>query len=1033
MKKILKVFLLILIFITGTSGIFAQRTITGKVIDTDKQSVAGANVVVKGTNIGAITDADGRYTINVPSSVSIIVFSFIGHVTKEVDAGNNAVLDVTLETEATALQEVVVVGYGTQKKKDLSGSVASVKTDDLRNTPAASMEQGLVGLAAGVQVVQNAIPGSIGTVRIRGVSTTGNNDPLWIIDGIAGSPNNLNPGDIESMDVLKDASAAAIYGSRAANGVIIVTTKRGTTGKTKVVLDAYTGFQHIWKKISMCNSAEFATLANLAYTNSGMTPNPAWANPSSLTNTDWQDAVTQNGFIQNYNLDISGGTEKLKAALILNYNTTDGSIIVSKNDRYSIRLNTDYEVSDRLKFGSNLQFSNSSTVGIPINDGSTGVLNMAVQMWPDQPVYNTDGSYNILLTSANGLYYPRQFSNPVARLELPQTKYTAFSQRFLGTVFGEAELIKGLKFKSTFGLDYGTGSSRNFTPTYITDPANILNNTTNSLSWGMNNTVTYTAINTLTYSNIFGKHNITALVGTEAIHGNAYNMNTSSQNTPNNLEVPDAALASRGNGSGSEFAYLSYFGRVNYIYADKYILQVNIRADGSYKLPSADRWGYFPSASLAWRISKENFMKSISFINDLKIRASYGSSGNQNSIGYGGTTNFPYLSLYGSPYGGSYTFGTGKASVPTIVATSMGVSNLKWETQNMSDLGLDGTLLNNKITITADYYSKTTDGLLLQVPIPATVGAPPPQSYNSVYSGYYIIQNAGKVKNSGYELALSYNDNAGDFKYNLGANITTVKNEVLSLGAGQPLQSTFYLTMQTFGSTLTQVGHSIGEFYGYVTDGIFQNQAEINSSPTQAGAVPGDRKYKDINGDGVIDSKDQTYIGSPIPKFFYGFNLGASYKGFDLSVIIQGEYGNKIYNELKGQLYNIHNFNGNGVGNVAIEMVNSWTGEGTSNTLPRVAYNTNTANYIGSDFYVEDGSYIRCRTLQVGYTLPSSLVSHAKLGSVRIYLNTQNLFTITKYSGFDPEISNLNPLTSGVDWGQYPVSRVYTVGVNVQF
>ncbi len=996
-----------------------RKELSGTVKDSKGLTLPGVSVVVKGTTIGTITDNDGKFRLSVPADAKTIVFSFVGMKSQEIAISGKTLLNVEMQEELVGIEEVVAIGYGTQRKKDLSGSVVSVKTEDVKSIPAATMDQALIGHAAGVQVVQNANPGSMGTIRIRGISTTGSNDPLWIIDGIPSSPNDLNPDDIESMDVLKDASAGAIYGSRAANGVIIVTTKRGKTGKTKVEFDTYIGYQSIWKKLDVLNAEEFATLANRAYMNAGLTPNPAWANPSSLSTTDWQDAVTRNGAIQNYNLSVSGGTEKLKAALSLGYNKTEGSIIVSNYERYTIRLNADYEVNKRLKFGSSFTFSRSSSTYVSTNDGSSGLLNNAVQMWPDQPVYNTDGTYNILLQSSDPMYYPRQFTNPVAQAHLSNNR--SFGQRFISSLFGELEILNGLKFRTTLGIDAGNGSSRYFAPTYVTDPPNWLNRTQNSVNWNMSESQGYTWINTLTYANTFGVHNITALVGTEATRGSGYNVNTVTTNTPTNaLSIPSAALTRDGTGSGYTYASLSYFGRINYIYNDKYILQFNVRADASDNFAPENRWGYFPSGSAAWRISKENFMQSLKFISDLKIRGSYGATGNS-SVG-----SFPYLSTYSIPSFG-YVLGTTQSIVSAYQLQNLANPDLKWETQKTTDVGIDVMLFNNTLSVTADYYNKRTDGLLAHIPVPSTIGAP----------GNTIAKNAGEIKNQGFEFAVNYNGKAGDFKYNLGANITTVKNKVLSLGGGDIISSVF-LANDNYMQSRTAGGRSIGEFYGLITDGIYQNVGEIPASEIAKGLVPGDRRYKDISGpdgkpDGKIDDNDRTYLGSPIPKFFYGINLGGSFKGFDFSMVLQGQYGNKILNEMKAQLYPVRNFHGSGVNNALTAVLDSWNGEGTSNTIPRITYNFQGNNWLGSDFYVEDGSFLRCRTMQVGYTLPASIVNHVKLGSVRVYVNAQNLFTITKYSGFDPEISNSNPLSSGVDWGQYPVSRVYTVGINVQF
>jgi TonB-linked SusC/RagA family outer membrane protein len=1005
-----------------------QKDIRGRITNNTGQPLEGVTVAVQNSTVQTITNANGEFSLSVPDN-AVLVFSYVGYASQTVSVGNRTEINLSLVQSDQTLSDVVVVGYGTQKRRDVSGSVVSVKVNDIKTIPVSSFEAALSGRASGVQVIQGSAPGEAATVRIRGISSTGNNDPLWIIDGIPASPGtSLNPGDIETMDVLKDASATAIYGSRAANGVIIVTTKRGKAGKVKLDFDTYYGYRNLWRKLDVLNAQEFATLANRAFINNNLPPNPAWANPAALKTTDWQDEVTQNGPLQNYNLTLSGGSDKLRTALTLNYYKEEGSIILSKFDRYSVRINADYDVSRRLKFGTSLQFSNTSTRGVPTNEVNNGVLNQAVFMWPDQPVYNPDGSYNILLTTANPTYYPRQFANPVARLNLGENK--SKGQRILGSVFGELEIIKGLKFRSTVGGDIGSGNSKAFRLFYQTTPPNILNTPYNSLAWSASEGNTYTAINTLTYSNIFGRHSVSALAGMEAIEGEGSSLSQTGQNTPSNdvrilSAAPPPPTPLSPNGTAFETALLSYFGRINYAYDDKYHLQLNLRADGSPKFSPDNRWGYFPSVSAMWRISKEDFMEPVSFISDLRLRGSYGETGNQNGIG-----GFPFLSLY-SPAPSGVVFGTNQAISPVLRLSNLGNPALIWESQKMASVAIEAGLFKNALNFTAEYYHKVTDGLLTAVPVPVLLDAP------GDFNGSYVTQNAGQTTNKGFEFSVGYNHASGPVQYNLSANLTTINNNVDALGNGQPIEQLTYLTEQRFFMSRTQIGYPIGYFYGLITDGIFQDATEVSAGPTVPNAVPGDRRYKDISGpggkpDGKIDAMDNTFIGSPIPKYLFGANAGASYKGFDFFIQIQGQQGNKILNGLKSQLYNIHNFNGTGVGNLAKEMIMSWNGKGTSNTLPRVAYNSTYTNYVASDFYVEDGSFLRCRTLQLGYTLSSSLVRRASLSSVRIYINTQNLFTLTKYKGFDPEISNSNALRSGVDNGQYPASRIYTLGINLQ-
>lgn len=709
------------------------KTVTGKVVDAKGEPVIGATIVVRGdATKGTVTDIDGNYILtNVPED-AVLDVTYVGMKSQNISSGGRTSVNITLLENTELLEEVVVVGYGTMRKRDLSGSVVSVRTEDIKTTPAITMDQALLGKATGVQVVQNAEPGSMGTVRIRGISTTGDNNPLWVIDGIPSSPNYLNPNDIESMDVLKDAASTAIYGSRGANGVIIVTTKKGKSGKPRVELSTYIGFNQIAKKLDVMNASEFATLANEAYTNDGLTPNPAWANPKSLKTTDWQDAVTRKGFMQNYDLSISGGNEKLKSILSLNYNTVQGPLIRSDNERYTLHIASDYQITKSLRFGGTLYFSNNSSNRIPTRDFVNGILNQATEMWPDEPVYKEDGDYNILLQSSNPNYYPRQFTNPIAQVNLRDDKGT--NRRLLSSLYAEFEIISGLVFKSTLGIENGNSNNKYWAPKYITEPRNWLNRTQNMINWNSSESIGYTSINTLTYNRIINKHNITSLFGMEAAKGNSSSISVNANNTPTNaLEIPSAALIRVGNGGKYDYASLSYFGRLNYIYDDRYILQFNLRADGSNNFAPENQWGYFPSISGAWRISQEPFIKVPNYIDDLKLRLSYGATGNASGIG-----SYPYLSTYDIPALG-YVFGKGSQEVVSAYQLqNLANPNLKWETQKMTDIGLDAVLFNNSLTLTVDFYRKLTNGLLATIPVPSTMGAP----NNS------IKQNAGEILTS---------------------------------------------------------------------------------------------------------------------------------------------------------------------------------------------------------------------------------------------------------------------------------------------
>jgi TonB-linked SusC/RagA family outer membrane protein len=1012
----------------------------GKVTSETNEGVPGVNVLLKGTSIGSTTNAEGNYSISLPDGNGTLVFSYIGYSTEEVPVNNRSIINVSLVPDIKSLSEVVVVGYGTQQRRDVTGAIASVNANDIKALPLTSLDQALQGRAAGVQVTQNSgAPGGSVSVRIRGVGSINGSEPLYVIDGFPtqGGLNSINPNDIESIEILKDAGASAIYGSRASNGVVLVTTKRGKSGKGKIEFDSYYGIQGPWKKIDVLNGPEFATLANEAFTNSNTDPrratenqeplNPLWANPSSLPTYDWQDAIFQNAPIQNYNLAISGGTEKLRSAITASYFRQEGLIVNSHYQRFTFRANNDFEVTPKLKFGNSLTIARENSRSVPTDRDFDGILQTAYQMHPMQPIFSPDGMQSETLFGLDGYahfplttaarYYPRQLYNPIWGTAIRDNNN--INLRLLGTFFGEYEIINGLRFRTSIGVDLSNGGNDSYTP-HVT--ANIFGNTTRAdASQGSNTNSAWNWINTLSYNKTLGeKHAVSALAGVDALKSQfsfvGGNANTFLVNDIRTISNAQTRIAYGGIGDD---ALLSYIGRVTYAFDDKYLFAFNIRRDGSSKFGPENRFGTFPSASVGWRISKENFMESVPFVSDLKIRGSWGQLGNQN------IPQFRFLNTLSSS-NIEYSLGTGgQAAAPGIQVSNLGNPNIKWETVEQSDIGIDAAFFDNKLTLVADYYVKTNIDMLVNIPVPISFGAP-----NDA-----ITRNAGSIRNKGWEFALGYNQDVGTIQWSANVNFATLENEVLSLGGGAPINRGLGVGGNNAG-TRTEVGQPLAYFWGLKTDGIFQTPEEVEAADGSHGKViPGDRRFVDVNGDGIINEKDRVNIGNGLPKFFYGGNFNVRFAGFDFTLFLQGQGGNKIANNNRRHLYDIRNYNGQGVQNVAKEMLGRWTGPGTSNTITRVAYFGTPGNNQFSDFYVEDGGFLRCRNIQLGYTIPSELTNRFGVERLRVYVSSQNLFTITKYTGYDPEIGSLNQsvLNTGFDQGRYPVARTIIGGINLQF
>ncbi len=1003
-----------------------EKNISGQVTDfASGEALPGVNIIVKGTTIGTVTNVEGNYNLTAPDNAETLVFSSVGYNTEEVAIGNRTVVNLEMTPDIQSLSEIVVVGYGTQERRDITGAVASVKEEDIKNMAIQSVDQALQGRAPGVVVTQNsAEPGGAVSVRIRGVGSTGNNEPLYVIDGFpidndaglgsAGNSDNnfnplatLNPNDIESIEILKDASAAAIYGARAANGVVLITTKRGRNGDAVITLDAYGGLQEAWKVPDFLNAEQFATLSNEVYTNADLEVNPEWANPSNLgEGTDWMDEMFRTAPIQSYNLSVRGGNEKVQAAVSAGYFNQQGILISSGFERYSLRANVDYTATDRLKIGNSLQVSYSDQDVLRTSNFSNGVFNIAMMA---HPTVAPDG-----IMEGQALYLQNDLDNPVFLAnDIDETLNVA---RLLSTMFAEYTILDGLTYKINLGADLLYSNSQRWNPQI---DRGVRQDPLASSSSRTSQDITWLIEHTLNYNKSFGMHNLNLLAGFTSQQSNFEALNGSGSGFQNNdirvISASNSELRNAG-GTADVWSLVSYIGRVNYDFNKKYLLSASMRVDGSSRFGPENRYGVFPSFSAGWRLSQEPFMSNVGFIDDLKLRGSWGQLGSDR-IG-----NFGYLNVY-TVGGIEYTFGGGPQSgLPGATLQRLGNPGIRWETSTQTDIGLDAALFGGRVTLAVDYFIKDTDDLLVAVPIPFTAGIP-----------RNPIVNAGSVRNQGLELAVGYRKSSGDFTYDINANLATLQNEVTSLGDGQPI---FSGSGNRFNETKTEVGQPIGYFFGYVVDGIYQTQEEADADAEFRPQVqPGDFKFRDIDGDGVFTEEDRTNLGNPFPDLTYGLNVSLGYKNLDFTMFWQGISGNEIFSTIKQQAYQIPYFNGSGVTNSLAVMMDRWNGPGTSNSIPRLDYNDSRNYPFASSFYIEDGSFTRLRNLEIGYTLPDTFTQTIGITNARIYIGGQNLLTLTEYSLFDPEIgeTNQNPLTRGIDEGAYPVARTYKLGINVTF
>lgn len=1038
----------------GVTSLYAQSiTVTGVVMaEGEPDPVIGANVIVKGTTLGTITDFDGNFTLQANAG-DVLLVSYMGYKSKEVKASTQP-LTITLQPDNVMLEEVVAIGYGTMKRSDLTGAITSVSAEDLNKAPVAGLDQALQGRAAGVTVTTNSgQPGEGATIRIRGIgSAIGGNEPLYVVDGVITSDIRfLAPADIQSMEILKDASATAIYGSRGANGVILVTTRSGGQGKANISFDAYWGMQNRWKKLDLMDAKTQAetqirigAMRNGAeemafYNKMGFME---WLKMYKLgksiyypTNfdyasqeTDWQDEVfNANAFMHNYNLSIDGGSDKGHYAFSTSYFGQEGTIIGSNYNRFTLRLNTDYEVRKWLKIGEHLSFVATTGRNAMHNSSSAGasVITAAMAMGQWDPIYYPDGSVNVDGKDLSGDYSAgSNFKNVTNPYQMAfNTEPSSKSERVVGDFYLEIKPIEGLVIRPSISLDYTLSRTRNFT--YPNTYTSYNYSEKNFISSSMGRYCTLLEEVTATYSKKIGKHNFSVMVGQTWEEYNYYSIGGSGAQILNPVEsnwylnnaTEDQTFASDGVGRTRR---LSFLGRVFYSYADRYLITANFRADASSRF-TKDPWGYFPSVALAWRMSEESWLKDVEWMDNLKLRLGFGQAGND---GIPSGSFIPTMTsgedvFVGYPLGYPQVI-AGGAAVLTQVNTAG-----KWETNEQWDAGIDFSFWNGKLSGTVDYFLRDTKDALLYVNAPAHVG-----------NRYSLIKNVGNIRNTGVELSLDHKHHIGAFHYNIGANVSFLHNELTALNGGSPLWG---------DRTKTDLGLALNSFWGYEYEGIYQSDAEALEQLYQynaetIGVHAGDARYKDRNEDGILNEDDKLCIGNPFPKLTYGFNLGADFYGVDVQLFFQGVHGNKIYNAMRERLEG--DGTSNALGNYVADEV--WVGytdvvrdallakgvnwmelENREGSIPNpLGSPTNTEN---STHFIEDGSYLRLKNLQIGYTLPKKITEKFYCSRLRIYMTASNLFTLTKYSGYDPEVG------SGVDYGNYPQSRTFTFGLNATF
>ena len=1071
MRKVLQMAMLFIVLFACTA-VYAQNggsitTIKGIVSDDQGVTLPGVTVTLKGGAINAVTDINGKYSINIPSGSKTLVFSFVGTQSKEVTLTGNTTVNVVLKSSTTALSDVVVIGYGTQKRGDVNGAISSVTSKDIQNIPQPSIDQMLQGKAAGVTVTLNSgEPGSATSVRIRGITSFTGSEPLYVIDGveIQGSPtppgaphtaqltspgsssmetsvsplSMINPNDVESIDILKDASATAIYGSRGANGVIIITTKRGKSGHTKVNYDGYVGIQQQGKLLKTDNLQQYAALQNQLATAFGTTPRAEFADPSALgQGTNWQKVIFHNAYEQSHNLSVSGGTDKSDYYISAGYLRQDGTVLGYSFDKYTLKVNVNSQATNWLKVGTSVNGSRSDeNVGLGSN---TGIIYDALLAAPDQAVYNADGSYAGPVVLADGT--KEGGPNPVQ--QALSISNTLVRNEVTGNIYAELKFYKDLTLRSELGGDFTWADANTFNPSYsygTTGSGVAYSNPTAVLNRQLSNSIYWSWKETLNYGHTWGKSNLTALVGHEVWESSYDQVPLVGTGFVGGNQVQSIAVANAVGATIPEFmanqVMESFLGRIIYTFDNKYSITANIRSDRSSNFAPGHQTGYFPGVAVSWRLSDESFMSDVkSVANNIKIRGSYGSTGNSNVPQY----------VYGASLKPVATaFGTG------FIINNVANPNLTWEKAIQKDLGVDFTLFN-RVDATFDYYDKTSSRFLFQQPLPSVlVGGP--NEYGDNPAGIqppYV--NAGEISNKGFEFSInSRNITNPDFSWTTTLTFSHYSNKVLSLNGAPAINQQItqsYITLPNVTETI--VGQPVGEFYGFKVQGVVKTQAQlqylathpqnvtgsvqqVTNNPGVANSIwLGDLQYQDTNHDGKVDNSDRVPLGSPNPDFTYGFTNTFTYTQFDLSVFLYGSYGGKILDVLEYETAGLSSLYQNQLASTA----NFWTPTNSNSNIPAPRAGIGNANLVMSDRFLESASFLRFQNVRLGYTLPSLWAKHVAMSTLKVYVSGQNLFVITKYPGLDPEVGsfNQNPTLQNIDLGRYPSPRIFTVGINAQF
>lgn len=1072
---------LILLLVFASSVAMAQRVVTGTVLDEYDVGLPGVSVLVKGTTTGTATDIDGKFSLNVPNDQAVLVFSFIGYAKIEQVVGNRSVVNVKMKPDEQTLTELVVTGYTIDSRRETTGAIATVDPKDLTVIPTGNIEQTLQGRVSGVTVITNGQPGTSSIIRVRGFGAFGGNEPLYVVDGVpVGSTDFLNPDDIESTTVLKDAAAASIYGARAANGVIIYTTKRGRRGNQKLRVD-YNGMFGLTtpgQGLDMMNPQDFATFTWLAETNQaridGRSPNyshpqfgtgatpvlPYYINVGGAAGvsgpfspqrieeerakynidptkgpvyqlvraatgegTDWYQALTRNAPLNRHSIGLNGGSESSRFFIGMGYQDQAGIMIVNNFRRLTFRANSEFDVTKKFRIGENFQATYRQVLGQQGGTGGRGVSDdendilQAFRMPSIIPVYDEFGGY--AGTAARGFNNPR---NPVANRD-GQRDNRNFNANVFGNIYAEYDLMEDLRFRSSIGGQYNNyyywGYSR-------LQYENSENNSAFGYNEGSGFNFAWTFTNTLSWKKTFDKHAFDVILGQEALNtGAGRNIDASGQNPfsrdPDFVNISNLPVSTRQVNSGlfRGVNFYSLFGRVNYTFNDKYLFSAVVRRDGSSRFGANNRYGVFPAFSAAWRLSSEQFLQSATWIDDLKIRGGWGQMGNSNNVDPNNQ-----FSLFGGTVGASsYDIGgTNSSAIIGFRRTRIGNPNAQWETAVTQNIGFDGTFFNGRLDVIFDWWRKDTKDLLFTVPIPLTAGS----------NAAAPAVNIGEMLNRGLDLLVTTRGNlSSSLTYELTVTGSTLKNEIVSLAPGLEIITSVNPAYRGIRPIRNQVGQPLSTFFGYKVVGLFQSQEDVNSHATQAGAAPGRFKYEDTDGDGVITPEDRQVLGNPIPDFTGGVNFTVGYKGFDLSAYLYTSIGNEVWNQSKWFTDFFSTFEGAAISE---RLKNAWSPSNTNATVPIVdRSSTFSTSTVENSYYVEDGSYLRLQNVTLGYTLPQNLLQRWRIERLRVFASANNLFTITGYQGLDPAVGGDADLTFGIDVGNYPVTRGYTLGLNVSF